>query len=281
MFMLISSRLRPAYSRKNTSYAPLADALYYYKTEGWEIKVFLLVIGVRGLVSVRHIHEILTFLKIPRKEWLNGLESFALASVKAFSFLHRIRYSARSAGVSDTVYHDESTSDHADDSDHRAAMDSGDSADEAIVVSTLCHSDNTEPPVSSPPALTQHAGLCPNARNSQKRKYTCESDFTAQARASLSSPVAVLEADSIHHTTRRRRTQKSSSRMKSSVVTAIRGKHSQLITSRATVTVTTSKQLRFRPCLADQLQYKTFDTNDPALPNSQSTLYNGTPLATT
>jgi hypothetical protein len=52
--------------------------------------------------------------------------------------------------------------------------------------------------------------------------------------------------------------------LKSSVVTEIRGKHSQLITSRATVT--TRKQLRFRPCLADQLQYKTFDTNDPALP---------------
>jgi hypothetical protein len=118
--------------------------------------------------------------------------------------------------------------------------------------------------VSSFPALTQHAGLCPNARNSQKRNYTCESDFTARARASMSSPVAALEADSIHHTTRRRRTQKSSRRMKSSVAATIRGKHSQLIIARATVT--TSKQLRFRPCLADQMQFKTFDTNDPAVP---------------
>ncbi len=118
--------------------------------------------------------------------------------------------------------------------------------------------------MSSLPAFTQHAGLCPDARNSQKRKYTCESDFTARARASMSFPVAALEADSIHHTTCRRRTKKSSRRMKSSVVTAIRGKHSQHITSRAPVT--TSKQLRFRPCLADQLQFKTFDTNDPALP---------------
>ncbi len=125
---------------------------------------------------------------------------------------HRIRYAARSAGAKDAVHQDESTSDHADDSDHGAALDSGDSADEAIVVSTLCHGDNTEPPVSSLPASTQHARLCPNARNSQKRKYTCKGDFAVRARASLSSPAAAPEADSMRHTTCRRRTQKSSRR---------------------------------------------------------------------
>jgi ribonuclease HI len=259
-----ADQLATAYSRKNASYAPLADALYYYHTEGWEIKVLPLVIGVRGLVNVRHIHETFTFLKIPRKEWLNGLECFALASVKALSFLHRIRYAARSADVQNTGYHDDSTSDHADDNDHGADTDSGDSADEAIVVSTLCRGDNTKPPVSSLPALTQPAGLCPTARNSQKRKYTCESDLTEQARASMSFPVAALEEDSMRSTTRRHRSQKSNRRVKSSVVTAIRGKRGQLKTSRATVT--TSKQLRFRPCLADQLQFKTFDTNDPVIP---------------
>jgi hypothetical protein len=118
--------------------------------------------------------------------------------------------------------------------------------------------------VSSLPALTQPVGLCPTARNSQKRKYTCESDLTERVRASMSSPVTALEEDSIHYTTRRHRSQKSSRRVKSSVVTAIRGKRGQLKTSRATVT--TSKQLRFRPCLADQLQFKTFNTNDPAIP---------------
>jgi hypothetical protein len=30
-----TDQLATAYSRKNISYAPLADALYYYKTEGW------------------------------------------------------------------------------------------------------------------------------------------------------------------------------------------------------------------------------------------------------
>jgi hypothetical protein len=37
-FILINSRLHTP--NKNTSYASLADALYYYKTEGWEINVF-------------------------------------------------------------------------------------------------------------------------------------------------------------------------------------------------------------------------------------------------
>jgi hypothetical protein len=73
-----ADQLTSAYARKNTSYAPLADALYYNKTEGWEIKVFPLVIGVRGLVNVHHTHEV-TFLKIPRREWRNGMECFGLA----------------------------------------------------------------------------------------------------------------------------------------------------------------------------------------------------------
>jgi hypothetical protein len=102
---------------------------------------------------------------------------------ESVSFLRRIRFAARSAGTKDAVCHDEYTSDHADGSNNRATLDSGDSADEAILARTLCHGDNTEPPVSSLHAFTQHARLCPNARNSQKRKYTCESDFTVQAPA--------------------------------------------------------------------------------------------------
>jgi hypothetical protein len=69
-----------------------------------------------------------------------------------------IRYAARSADVQNTVYHDDSTSDHADDNDHGADMDSGDSADGAIVVSTLCRGDNTKPPVSSLPARGRGCG---------------------------------------------------------------------------------------------------------------------------
>jgi hypothetical protein len=65
------------------------------------------------------------------------LRPCGLASVKAFSFLHRIRYATRSAGTKDAVCHDESTSDHADGRYNGAALDSSDSADEAILASTL------------------------------------------------------------------------------------------------------------------------------------------------
>ncbi len=144
----------------------------------------------------------------------------------------------------------------------------------------LCNGNNTEPPAPSLHAFTQHARLCPNACNSQKRKCTCESDFTARARASLSSSAAALEPDSTHHTTRRRRTQKSSGRIKSSVGTTIRGKHSQLITSRATVT--TSRQLS-RSCGSDPASLISCSTRRSTQMTllSQSTPYNATPLATT
>ena len=107
--------------------------------------------------------------------------------------------------------------------------------------------------------------------------------FTVRARASLSSSAAVLEADSIHHTTRRRKTRKSSKKMKFSVETAIRGKQNQLKTSSATVT--TSRQLRFRPCLAYQhcsllISCSTRRSTQMTV-LAQSTPFNGTPLDTT
>jgi hypothetical protein len=80
-----------------------------------------------------------------------------------------------------------------------AASDSGDSEDETVLYNTLHRGDNTMPPVSSPHTFTQHARPCPNARNSKKQKYTGGSDFTASARASVSSPTSALEADSIPH----------------------------------------------------------------------------------
>jgi hypothetical protein len=218
-------------------------------------------------VNVHHIHEVFTFLKIPRRELRNGLDCFALASVKAFSFLHRIRYAARSAGAKDAACHEESTSDHADGNDNGAALDSGDSADEAILASTLCHSYNTEPPVPSLRAFTQHTpdcvltlatvrnGIIPAKAIPQcERRLLCPPQQQLWKRTPYITPHVVAGLGA----------QKSSRRTKSSLGTTIRGKHSRLITSSATVT--TSRQQRFRPCLADTLQYKTFDTNDPALP---------------
>ena len=48
------------------------------------------------------------------REWHNGGECFALAPVKAFSFLHRIRHAARPAGMADAARCDELPSDDED-----------------------------------------------------------------------------------------------------------------------------------------------------------------------
>ena len=45
-------QLVTAYTRKDISYTPLVDALFYYEAEGWEIKVFPLVIGVRAFLKI-------------------------------------------------------------------------------------------------------------------------------------------------------------------------------------------------------------------------------------
>jgi hypothetical protein len=47
--------------------------------------------GIRGLMDIRHIQEAFALLTIPRKEWHIRIERFAIASVRAFSFLHQIR----------------------------------------------------------------------------------------------------------------------------------------------------------------------------------------------
>ncbi len=56
--------------------------------------------------------------------------------MNSFSFLHRIRYAARSAGTKDAVRSDEITFDHVDFSDNGTALDSGGSAD---MVTTRSH----------------------------------------------------------------------------------------------------------------------------------------------
>ena len=57
------------------------------------------MVGIRGLMDVKHIQAAFAFLNIPSREWRTGVtvENAVLASVKAFSFLHRIQYAARLA----------------------------------------------------------------------------------------------------------------------------------------------------------------------------------------
>ena len=92
-----AEQLASAAARKNTSYNALTAALAYYRVEGWEIRIFPLVVGIRGLMDVKPFQAAFEFLEIPGNLWQTGVESAALASVQAFSFLHRIRYGARLA----------------------------------------------------------------------------------------------------------------------------------------------------------------------------------------
>jgi hypothetical protein len=249
--------------------------MYCYKTEGWEIKVFPLVIGVRGLVNVHHIHEVFAFLKIPRREWRHGLECFALASVKAFSFLPSIRYAARSAGTKDAVCHDESTSDHADGSDNGQPWTPATVQTRqywqapSAMATTRSHLFQAFTRSRSTPDCVLTLAIVRNGNIPAKAISQCE-------RRLLSSPAAALEADSIHHTTRRRRTRKSSRRMKFPVRTTIRGKHSQLKPSNAL-------SLQVGSCGSDPASLISCSTRRSTQMTllSQSTPFNGTPLATT
>ena len=87
-----------AISRKQWSYRPLKEALGHYSELGWTIGIFPWVVGIRGLIDIKPIQAALAFLEIPREYWKEGLEQSVLASVRAFSFLHRIRFGGRIDG---------------------------------------------------------------------------------------------------------------------------------------------------------------------------------------
>jgi hypothetical protein len=51
-----------------------------------KFEIFPVVIGIRGLMDIRHIREhqeAFGFLTIPRKEWYIGIKRFTIASVQA------------------------------------------------------------------------------------------------------------------------------------------------------------------------------------------------------
>jgi hypothetical protein len=128
-----ADQLFTADNRKRTSYTPLSNALHYYEAAGWEIRIFPVAIGIRGLMDIRHIREAFRFLSILRKEWYIGIERFAIASVQAFTFLHPIRFSSSPLvpGIAsrDGMY----LSDPGNDSENMATSQSEDSADDHML----------------------------------------------------------------------------------------------------------------------------------------------------
>ena len=109
------AQLLAAAMRKQHAYGPLEEALSYYADQGWVIHVFPWVVGIRGTIDPLHIESLLKFLDIQRKHWPVAVERTVLASVRAFHFLHKVRFGGLpEAGRPDL---DPDHSDHASDED--------------------------------------------------------------------------------------------------------------------------------------------------------------------
>ncbi len=85
-------QLKETAIRKQDEYAPLLLALCHYIDEGWTVKVFLWVIGIRGLIDPPLIIPLLTFLDIPSKHRKAAIELTVLVSGKALYFMHQVRF---------------------------------------------------------------------------------------------------------------------------------------------------------------------------------------------
>jgi hypothetical protein len=96
------AQLLAAAMRKQQTYLPLLDALSYYSEQGWTIHVFPWVVGIRGMINPLHVHSLLKFAEIHHKHWKTAVERTVLASVRAFHFLHRVRF----GGLPETVRSD-------------------------------------------------------------------------------------------------------------------------------------------------------------------------------
>ncbi len=77
---------------KQQTYLPLQDALHYYSDQGWTIHVFPWVVGIHGMIDPSHVQSLLKFLEILNQHWQTAVELTVLASVRAFYFLHRVRF---------------------------------------------------------------------------------------------------------------------------------------------------------------------------------------------
>ena len=224
------------------------------------------MIGIRGFLNLRHIQEAFAFLQIPRKEWNIGIELFAIASVKAFSFLHCIRYSARPLDPGNAAREVIQFSDPDNDSDNMATSEAEDSADEDKINTTIRIKKNAQvPTISTETNITsfqKKARTCPAPRNSKKKEKVIKNFSMKACRSSITSQASDLAVVSkvtrySRHSSRARKSCKQGSNV-SNVLQSKRR-----LCKQARVTPNVSRQLRPRPFKVDELQYKTYDTNDP------------------
>ena len=68
------------------------EALEYYTEQGWVVQAFQWVVAVRGMISPGPLCALLQFLEISKKHWQLAIERTVLVLVRAFNFLHHIRF---------------------------------------------------------------------------------------------------------------------------------------------------------------------------------------------
>ncbi len=83
------------------TYAPIQEALKTYLSEGWQVEILPWVVAVCGLLGREVIKRCLEFLETPRECWrmIIDSEDTAKESVKAFHFLHCVRFKALRMGL--------------------------------------------------------------------------------------------------------------------------------------------------------------------------------------
>jgi hypothetical protein len=86
------AQLLAAAIRKQQVYQPLVEALSHYTDQGWVVHVFPWVVGIRGMIDSSHVESLLKFLGIQQRHWRVAIERTAIASVRAFHFLHKVRF---------------------------------------------------------------------------------------------------------------------------------------------------------------------------------------------
>ncbi len=85
-------QLQAAAQRKQQAYSPLEEALSYYAEQGWIVHVFPWVVGIRAMIDPAHVESHLKFIGVQQKHWKVAAERSVLASVRAFHFLHKVRF---------------------------------------------------------------------------------------------------------------------------------------------------------------------------------------------
>ena len=136
---VLPSQLLMTAKRKQHAYETVNEALSYDTDQGWIIHIFPWVVGIRGMIDPRHVESLLKFLGIQRKHWQVAVERSVLASVRAFHFLHTVRFGGRPEAMR-TAFEPEDSDSEQDDSEEnvipkrkvgsnlaRTALDNGDS----------------------------------------------------------------------------------------------------------------------------------------------------------